>query len=59
MRCTVSWSLRATVYLSRDEDGIGWLIFFAGVCPWISNSLIRPSFIVRDIAAEKEFDMAK
>ena len=27
MRCTISWSLLATVYWSRDEDGIIWSKF--------------------------------
>ena len=38
MRCTISWSLLAIVYWSRDEGEIGWskfLLEFALKCPHI------------------------
>ena len=45
IKCTISWSLLATVYLSRDEDGIGWSKFLlrsAHKCPYVYYT---PSFI--------------
>ena len=61
MRCTISWSLLGTVYLSRDKDGIGWWKVFAGVCPWMSIAapLLRGKlYLVIDTAEEKEFEVA-
>ena len=63
MRCTISWSLLATVHLSRDEDGIGWsdlLLKFALEClyAYYAPTLLRSRLhLVRDTAAEKEFDI--
>ena len=64
MRCTVSWSLLATVYWSSDEDGIGWSKFLlksALECPYFYHGapLLRDRLhLVRDTAVEKEFDIA-
>ena len=64
MRCAVSWSLPATVYWSRDEDGIGgskFLLESALDCPYVYYALplLRDTLhLVRDTAAEKEFDIA-
>ena len=43
MRCTISWSLLATVYLSKDEGGIGWSKFLlesALKCPCTYYTLL-------------------
>ena len=64
MRCTISWSLLAIVYFTRDEDRIGlWniLLEFSFECPYVyyAPPLLRGSLhLVRDTAAEKEFDIA-
>ena len=61
---TISWSLLATVYWSRDENGIGWSNFLresALECPYVHHAppLLRNRLhLVRDTAAEKEFDIA-
>ena len=42
MRCTISWSLLATVYLSGDENGIGgskFLLESALECPYVYYAL--------------------
>ena len=60
----ISWSLLATVYWLRDEDEIRWSKFIqesALECPYIyyTPPLLRGRlYLVRDTAAEKEFDMA-
>ena len=62
----ISWSLPATVYLSRDEDGIGWSKFFlefALECSYVyyaspPSPILRDRLhLVRDTAAEKQFDI--
>ena len=59
MKCTISWSLLATVYWSRDEDGIGlskFLLESALECPYVYNAppLLKARLhFVRDTAAEK------
>ena len=64
MRCTISWSLLAIVYFTRDEDRIGlsnFFLEFAFECPYVyyAPPLLRGSFhLVRDTAAEKESDIA-
>ena len=64
MRCTISWSLLAAVYLSRDEGEIGWLKFLlesALECPYFYHvpPLLRGRLhLVRDTAREKDFDIA-
>ena len=55
MRCTIPWSLLATVYWSSDEDEIGWSNFFSGDCPWTSISLLRPSFIIGQASSCKRY----
>ena len=55
MRWTISWSLLATVYWSRDEDGTGWSNVFAGVCPWMYIGLLRPSFIKGQASSCKRY----
>ena len=62
MRCTISWSLLATVYRSRDEDGIGWSKFLLEPVleyPYVYYvpALLRGR-LVRDTAAEGESDIA-
>ena len=53
-----------TVYWSRDEDGIGgskFLLESALDCPYVYYALplLRDTLhLVRDTAAEKEFDIA-
>ena len=60
----ISWSLLATVYWLRDEDEIRWSKFIqesALECPYIYYTpplLWGRLYLVRDTAAEKEFDMA-
>ena len=57
-------SLLATVYWSRDEDGIGWSKFLlesALELPYVyyAPPLLRDRLhLVRDTAEEKEFDIA-
>ena len=64
MRCTISWSLLATVYWLRDEGGIGWSTLLqesALECPYVCYaSPLKKSrlHLVRDAAAEKECDIA-
>ena len=64
MRCTTSWSLLATVYWSRDEHGIKWLKFLlqSGLecpCVYYAHPLLKSRLhLIRDTAAEKEFDIA-
>ena len=64
MRCAISWSLLATVYLSRVEDGIEWskiLLESAHECPYVyyTPPLLSSRFhLLRDTAVEKEFDIA-
>ena len=64
MRCTISSSLLVTVYWSRDRGGIRlskFLLESALECPYVYDvpSLIRGTLhLVRDTAAEKEFDIA-
>ena len=66
MGCTISWGLLATVYWSRDEDGIGWSKFLlesALECPfkyvYYAPPLLRGRLhLLWDTAAEKEFDIA-
>ena len=60
MKHTISCSLLATVYLSRDEMEMDDQSFFSGDMP---IRLPCPSFggrlyLVRDTAAEKEADIA-
>ena len=61
---TMPWSLLATVYWSRDGDEIGWsklLLDSALECPYVYSAcpLLRGRLhLVRDTAAEKEFDIA-
>ena len=63
-RYTISWSLLANVYWSRDEDGIGWSKFLlepAFECPYVyyASLLLRGRLhLVRDTAPEKECDVA-
>ena len=63
MRCTIPWSLLATVYWSRDEDGIRlpkFLLESALECPYVyyNPPLLRGRLhLVRDTGAEKEFDV--
>ena len=64
MRCTISWSLLASVYWLWDEGGIGWSKYLLGpaleclyvqyVSPWLRDRL----HFVRDTDAEKEFGIA-
>ena len=64
MRCTISWSLRATVYCSRDEGGIRWLKILlesALECPYVYfiPPLLRDRlYLVRYTGTEKEFAIA-
>ena len=64
MRCTISWSLLATVYWSRDEDEIGWSKFYLESAlersyDYYTLSLLRSRlYLVRDTAAVKECDIA-
>ena len=57
-------SVSHCLFRSRDEDGIGWSHFSlesAPECPhvYFAPPLLRDRFhLVRDIAAEKEFDIA-
>ena len=60
MKCTISWSLPATLYWLKDEMEMNDQSFFAGdmlihlLCP----SLIKDRFhFVRDTAAEKELSL--
>ena len=58
-----TWSLLATVYWSRDEDGIWWskvLLESAFEPPYVYYaplSLRGRLHFVRDTAGEKEFDI--
>ena len=64
MRCTISGSLLSTVYLSRDEDGIGWSkVLLKSALEWPYVYYAPPIFrgrllLLRDTAAEKEFGIA-
>ena len=64
MRCTISWSLLAPVYWSRDEDGIKLSKFLresALECLYVYYvpPLLRGGlYLARDTAAEREFDIA-
>ena len=59
MRYTISWSLLATVYLSRDEDGIWWSNFLlesAFKLPYVyyATSLLRGRLhLISHAAAER------
>ena len=59
MRCTISWSLPATVYWSRDEDGIEWSKFLlesALECQYVyytPPSLRGRLHLARDTAVER------
>ena len=67
MRCRISWSLPHTAYWLSDEDRIGWfdeLNFLLETSleylyVYCALSLLKGRLhLVRDTAAEKEFDIA-
>ena len=60
MMRTISWSLSATVYWSRDEDPIGWwkVLLESTLERLLFSPLLRARLrLVRDTAAEKDFDI--
>ena len=63
MRCILSSSLLATVYWSRDEDGIGWsklLLESALECPYVYSALplLRDRLhLVRDTAEKNSLTL--
>ena len=57
---TISWSLLATVYWSRDENRIGWwkVLLESTLERLLFSPLLRVRLrLVRDTAAEKDFDI--
>ena len=56
MKCTISWSLPATVYWSRDEMELDDQSFFAGDMPMY---LLCPSFNKGQTSPRKKYSCRK